>query len=391
MKQFFILVLFFFSGLAIAAEEERQVAGYGQSVKEAITDGLVRAVEQQYGMTIEASTVQKLVAEQTENGVTFSDQAGTESSRKARGNIRSYDLLSKSCDAEGCEVALNVQFTVFKAAGRGTDHLRKIAVMPFSGSNRSFSGKVADNLQEYLTQSRRFAVLDREHSQAYQKEKALWAGDDTPLDEKARIGQVLGLDYMIVGKIVHAGTRRWQETVAMTGESENKAQTSSKVRYQLIEVATRQIKWSGTVSQSLSGNYISLAAKKTAEQISGELLENIYPLRVVGQQDKTVVLNQGGKTLVKGRCFGIYALGEKIFDPYTGNFLGQDEQQVATVKVSSVTAKMSYARLIRGQQSAIENMQIARKTSCPAMKKVKSISTETESRQEIPQAGGIIL
>lgn len=391
MKKILVFLMIVFSSLGMAAEQEQQVTGYGKSVQDAISDGLIRAVEQQFGAKIDATRVQSLVVTQNEEGTQFADTSSSVSSRKINGNISRYDVQSKQCNSDGCEAELLVVFRVFKAAGRGADHLRKLGVVPFPGNqNRRFTEVLNTQLLEQLVQSRRFAILDRQNTQELDKERALWSSEQTPLKEKVKLGQVLGMDYILVGQVRQAGMRRWTETVALTGESEEKAETNSEVSYQLIEVATSQIKWSATVNQNLKGPYITLAARKTADQITEQLLSNIYPMRVVGFDGSRIILNQGGKTVPQGQCYEIYALGEKVVDPYTGDFLGQSETLTATVKITRVLPKMAYATVVRGQQSAIQKMYIARRVLCPESEKGASKPVKSES-QDIPEGGGVFL
>lgn len=158
-------------------------------------------------------------------------------------------------------------------------------------------------------------------------------------------------------------------------------------------MATRQIKWSDTVSVSLNnvGN-LELAATATGKKISSELLDNIYPLRVVGLSNKQVILNQGGKSILNGSYFKIFSLGEVIIDPYTNEPLGQTETKVATVKVTRVEAKMTYGNVVEGEASTIQPGFIARPGGSivrPAKK--QSSSPASSSNVLVPKSGGVIL
>ena len=294
--------------------------------------------------------------------------------------------------AKGCTVNLNVEVHQYKAPGLPSDNRRRIAVLPFTGG-KEFRKMVTRQVQEQLVQSRRFAVLDREHEKEYRAEKSLWQSDDVSVAEKARLGQVLGLDYIVVGSIEKAGVHRWSTTVALTGEKENHVRTSARVRYQVIAVPTRQIKWSDTVSVTLNNvGSLEQASVATGKKISGELLENIYPLRVVASSNGQVILNQGGKTIRDGSYFKIYALGEVIIDPYTNESLGQTETKVATVKVTRVEAKMAYARVVEGDLSTIQPGFIARPGSGITQPvKKQPASPAPKSNVVVPKAGGVIL
>ena len=369
-----------------------QVQGTGLTQESAIEQGLVQAVRQVNGTDINSqqitATGQSRVNGNSETRIEISQ--GT--NLKARGQVAGYRVTNSECSTEGCTVNLNVEVHQYKTPGLPNDSRRRIAVLPFTGG-KEFRKMVTRQVQEQLVQSRRFAVLDREHEKEYRAEKSLWQSDDVSVAEKARLGQVLGLDYIVVGSIEKAGVHRWSTSVALTGEKENHVRTYARVRYQVIAVPTRQVKWSDTVSVTLNNiGSLEQASVATGRKISGELLENIYPLRVVASSHGQVILNQGGKTIRDGSYFKIYALGEVMIDPYTNEPLGQTETRVATVKVTRVEAKIAYARVVEGDLSAIQPGFIARPGSGITQPvKKQSASPAPKNNVVVPKAGGVIL
>ena len=158
----------------------------------------------------------------------------------------------------------------------------------------------------------------------------------------------------------------------MTGETITTYSGSAQLDYKIILAATRQVKWSDSITlnfndsgvRGLLSKYGSSQAGMTAElaeQLVSSALSNIYPMRVVAKNGKTVVLNQGGKTLKVGDKLSVYFLGEEMFDPYTNESLGQLEEKVADVQVVRVNAKTTYAKIIGGEGDLIETGAIVRR------------------------------
>ena len=386
MKQLILLCFIFVNSLSMAAEVTRQVTGYGVTVEDAVSNGLIQAVEQQFGMKLDATMVQNLVVTQDEKGARFTEYSGSKSSRKVQGNISGYDVLSRDCTSDGCEVQLTVQLYDYKTPGMSVDSRRKLAVLPFSGGNHRFGNNLTRELEDLFTQSRRFAVLDRSGNAAYYKEKAVWESDDTPAKEKAKLGQMLGLDYIVVGEVVSASDRR--VTQSLTGETKRQAQ--AVVNYQIILVATRQVKWSDTITVEYDEKSAESFGLQVARRISGDALGNIFPMRVVGMNSGQVLLNQGGKTMKVGSHFNVFALGEVIRDPYTKESLGRSESRVATIRVTNVTAKVSYAELVDGNPGHIKNGFIVRPGNAVAAH-YKGEVMPVIKPVEVPSAGGVIL
>ncbi|WP_298722205.1 CsgG/HfaB family protein [uncultured Oceanisphaera sp.] len=387
-----LLPLCLLAGHARADVTPVQVSGFGVTEQLAVENALVEAVRQVNGVDINSSQqVEQLLHKK--NGETESlTHTQRDGRMAAKGMVDSYQMLSQQCDDAGCRVELHVNVLRYKPAGRSADSRRKLAVLPFKGSHGATFSR---DLQDLYTQSRRFAVLDREQDQAYQRERQLWESDNTALTEKARMGQVLGLDYMVVGKVEKAGTRRWSESVALTGEVNHYARSALKVRYQIIEVPTRQVKWSDTVSLSAKNGNLNGLINQAVTRIFQESMENIYPLRVIGVTGNRVIINQGGKTLKNGSYFTVYSLGEKLVDPYTGEVLGQDEAAIGKIRITTVKPKMAYARLVEGDAGLVEKGQIVRPAKAPVRKPAprKSSASKSPPREstQTAEGGGVIL
>ncbi|GAA3716496.1 hypothetical protein GCM10022421_25370 [Oceanisphaera sediminis] len=387
-----LLPLCLLAGHAWADVTPVQVSGFGVTEQLAVENALVEAVRQVNGVDINSSQqVEQLLHKK--NGETESlTHTQRDGRMAAKGMVDSYQMLSQRCDEAGCRVELHVNVLRYKPAGRSADSRRKLAVLPFKGSHGATFSR---DLQDLYTQSRRFAVLDREQDQAYQKERRLWESDNTALTEKARMGQVLGLDYMVVGKVEKVGTRRWSETVALTGEVNHYASSALRVRYQIIEVPTRQVKWSDTVSLSANNGNLNGLINQAVTRIFQESMENIYPLRVIGVTGNRVIINQGGKTLKNGSYFTVYSLGEKLVDPYTGEVLGQDEEAIGKIRITTVKPKMAYARLVEGDAGLVEKGQIVRPAKAPVRKPAprKSSASKSPPREstQTAEGGGVIL
>ena len=73
----------------------------------------------------------------------------------------------------------------------------------------------------------------------------------------------------------------------------------------------------------------------------------------------------------KGAIYAVYSVGEKIIDPYTGESLGAEESQIATLKITEVKPKYSVGTLEKGNIAEIQKGQICRYISQSASGKAK--------------------
>ena len=98
------------------------------------------------------------------------------------------------------------------------------------------------------------------------------------------------------------------------------------------------------------------------EQIVSEILEVIYPLKVLKAASASqVYLNQGGVRVEEQQRYEIYSKGEELIDPDTGLKIKVDGKMVGVVEITQVTPKYSVGKLIEGEPTEISTGAICRK------------------------------
>ena len=257
-----------------------------------------------------------------------------------------------------------------------------------------------------LTQTNKFAVLDREYIQEFAQEKKILI-DDASLEELAKLGEVLGVDYMLVGTITEAEIERKQEWSSAIGRSVSEYEADFTFEYRLLIGPTRQIKFADVLDISLDkteeikklvkkwepqdldyremmDNFISMAANQVVETI----IDRIYPIRIASiTEDGRVIINQGGSRIAVGQLLDIYSQGKELFDVDTKESLGTTEILVATVRIDKVLPRISYAKFIDGDLAKISQGLICR------TKKVEEVKTMEGRKSKIERApeGGVKL
>jgi hypothetical protein len=192
-----------------------------------------------------------------------------------------------------------------------------------------------------------------------------------------RLGEVLGVDYMLVGTIINAQLKRTAHRIKVINRTDYRDKATFIVDYRIIVMPTRQTKWSDSVILTLESNELHELAQssdsqviqqallqKAAQLIAHKAIANIYPIRIAAiQKNGDLILNQGGVTISEGELFDVFTAGEKVVDPYTGESLGATETWVATAKIERVLAKMSYAKITKGEPVQIQQKDICRRVS----------------------------
>jgi len=401
------------------------VDGFGASQSIAIQNALIEALKQSKGVTIDSKKIfEKKLREKSLSQENFSSHeveinARHQSSVKeaTKGLVQEYKVTNSSrISGNEWQVKLAVKLTRYKTPGISPNSRRKIAVIPFRTTATSyfFEGKsipaqelsrqLAQNLITEITQSRRFSVLDREYIEEYLQEKQLIISPDAPLSEQMKLGEVLGVDYLLLGTLTEASQNVTPYTIQVTGESGYSLSAELNADYRIVVMATRQIKWSDTLNLTLNNNQLENLApslnpsqiqaallKEAAKQITHKTMENIYPLKIVQKLPTgEVILNQGGITVSAGETLDVFSSGDKIIDPYTKESLGSAETWIATLKITRISAKMAYAEVEKGDINIIKIGNICRRKNENSDYTINN-ETGRVTGIEINNSGGVVL
>lgn len=353
-KFFFIVLLipiYVFSKVEVVNVE---VEGLGTSKKAAIDSALVEAVSQVNGAEIASKTKRQLTEVVNNEDVQSSEAFNQEVSTITNGLIKNWKILSESLEGNNHLVKLSVNISKFKKSVQ-TERLR-LAVVPFRAADSvkvnktvsKFERAITAQLENYLTQTRRFALIDRSFLAEQTKELNLIAAGSTTsmsVDEIVKLGNRLGTDYLIVGRIEKANSAISEKKSKVSDTVKKYLTSTARITIRLIDVATTQIKFADTYEKT-SGVSIEKLADKLAIQIGQIVLGSVYPIRIVNASSSQVVLGQGGKTVKSGDFFKVYQLGKKLIDPYTKESLGREEIEVAVIQINNVKSKTSDAKIL---------------------------------------------
>lgn len=362
-----------------------QSTGTGATLNDAINDAITEAIGRVNGKSIDAKkelnsvTVSKV---NTNNRDYFASKKFKKQINTAtKGVVSSYSIIDQSKDDLGSwEVTLSVKVTKYIRAKRG--NRKRIAVMPLRISSREFliEGRpvnktntnriIGQNLTSSLVQSRRFTVLDREYIREALGEHKLIVDGNTPVTEVARLGQDLVADYVLVGTLEDVNFKTSNVKMQSSGRELTSRKGKVEVSYRIIDVDTKQIAFSEfarfritesdirKIDPSIgTENMESMLCMIAAEKIGKKILTAIYPVIVVSINGRNVVLGQGGSGIKRGDRYDVFEYGKKIKDPYTKEFICREEIYTATIEVTRVNPKQSYAKIIKSERDMAQNFK----------------------------------
>ncbi len=343
--------------------------GTGSTKQLAILDGLKNAITQVNGAVVGANSavsISEVSSSQDQNSSYESSQAFQQNILTAtKGVVQGFDVLSVSQNPDLGNlfiIAMKVRIAKYKKS-KQLKRLR-MAVSNFyitkdlskQKSAGKFAVDVQDKLIDLLTQTRKFAMLDRQFLKDQQKELELLNTSDVPTEEMARLGNRAGTDYIVTGVLKDFKKVTSTKKMQSTGKVFKNTKFTAELNYRIIDIATSQVKFSDTtvitITSGSSKKLRNLIANKTAETI----LNAIYPIRVIDVSNKILTLGQGGKSVKKNAKYNLVKLGDRLIDPYTKESLGRKEIVVGTVKITDVQSKMSSAEIIKTKIKKINEL-----------------------------------
>lgn len=374
LKKFKRLTLFLLVSAAFSAEvlaagvitKTVQAIGTGSTRPVAVQAALTEAVSQVSGISLKAQTASVSAAASAatieedskgrseESRSSVSDALASSTETKTKGHVKSFSVVDVTEEPNGLfKAVVDADISVYKDDSQSTR--RRIAVIPFyyRGNTKlveDFDQRLRQSLVDYLTGTRHFAVLDRDFQGDRLGELAGLLNPDVKPEERARIGNSLGSDYVLVGQINNFVLKQNNKQDPYTKEISKVIEGHVSLSWRLIEAATGQIAASGTEDKIVKLKKPEDVYEQGAEDgyaIGAKLSNIIYPIMALAYNNGTLTLSQGGDTVKVGDVYNLVKYGKVLEDPYTGEPLARDEIKVGQVRISDVSPKISHASVIK--------------------------------------------
>lgn len=432
MKKLAVILMVVLSLAAAQAENvvSREVKGRGATRDLAIKNALYEAVSQVQGVIVRTGTSESgayvgnvdVTREEVKKSIEMESVSvramGTVTLTQAEGLIKSYEVLSESQTDDG-NYEVMVKAEVYDYSSPLANTKTPLAVsdveveqtfctfgnmrFPAAQVSRQFS----DTLTNQLNASGKFNMLDRSYAEAFAKERSLWKSGDTDLQEKAKLGNVQGAEYLLAGRIRRVGISLIERVMPATGQVAAEYEGLFVAEFRLFVAATRQIAYIGQYRLELKTEDVKrlipkwetgevdfdelkdLLLERGARLIAEDMLEQMYPVRVAVAESNMLILDQGAGRVQPGDIYTISQAGQEIRDPQTQELLGQTETTLAQIEVQQVLPRFSYAAIVEGRTDAVKVGQICRFVR--PVYKTESEGAEFGRKSQIPQnpSGGV--
>jgi curli biogenesis system outer membrane secretion channel CsgG len=226
---------------------------------------------------------------------------------------------------------------------------------------------------ENPTLAGKFAIVERTSLDLILKEQGLaTAGAVTP-HTAAKVGNLLGVKYIVVGGIDKFAINDTKAGFRGIGGNLQQAQTTINLRFIDTTTGERVLAVSGEAEVRKGGGFFKDASASRDAQwgiaseaiekasrvmfdkfVNGGYLERLasaarpaaLEARVVKIDGQRIWINIGAQAGVKvGDTFNVFHVGDALIDPVTGASLGADEKQTGSAAVSEVQEKYAVVTL----------------------------------------------
>lgn len=260
-----------------------------------------------------------------------------------------------------------------------TDSLKKAVATKGRGKSLSL-GRVAESMGQQMIDrihnTRKFSVVSRSDLNTILKDQDLQRYFTDPTDANiAQAFKIAGCKYALIATVDDFQDLE-EELVAEGGQviaTKRTVRLSAVVKIydtttgMLLESANFQlsnkdgerrqqgIQADGKSSDALFTDMARMMSHKAANRV----LDVVYPAKIIAQTNELVTINRGdGTGIAKGQIWSVFAIGEELIDPDTGESLGSEEVPVGKVEILAVTPKFSRAKVI--EDYGVDKLQVLR-------------------------------
>lgn len=131
-------------------------------------------------------------------------------------------------------------------------------------------------------------------------------------------------------------------------------------------------------------------ARLTGEQVANDIVDRLMPAKILAITDRVATISRGaGAGVSTGQVWQVFALGQALTDPDTGESLGAEEVPVGWMQIQTADARLSRGGLC-GDDFGVATGCIVRKstkTACPTSASPGAVRDASVPSQGTPAAG----
>lgn len=254
------------------------------------------------------------------------------------------------------------------------DDIVRISIARFvSDTNEATDAEaraITDIFTDVMVKTRSIAVIERERFETIAREQRLGMSALTDPSTAARVGKILGCQYVILGSVTHLSEKKKAESFGKLYSKET-VEAEASIYARVVDTTTLEVVYSDTCTERVSDSHESFTIfdgqksirdlsgqKQRAVTLAAQTLSNKIRENIVGEKPHVISLRSGEIRINKGASLGVhqgdmylvYAEGETIYD-IDGSVLDREVLNIALVEITDVQNNYSTGRIPSGKNN----------------------------------------
>ena len=211
---------------------------------------------------------------------------------------------------------------------------------------------MTSELITFLVNTRKFDVMERDRINTIMREHQFDQSGVVSQDSAVNIGRMLGVQLIVLGKIETLKMESKETKIPYSDYAVKRTTGDIIINIRVVDVESGVIVSANKVkvSDQTKGDvatelFYDNLKEKAAQRITSQIINGVFPIRIVGIEGQTVFLNygKGAAQYSVGDELDVYQTGEDMIDPDSGESLGPKEKYLGKIKVKAIERKKSVA------------------------------------------------
>lgn len=233
-----------------------------------------------------------------------------------------------------------------------------------------------DEMEASIQKNRKFNLVSRKKDVLTDvREEQKFAKSELTAGNAAAEGELKNANFLILPTVQDFKFYRSSKPVPNLDNKYTRVDSGMlEVNAQVIDTSTGAIKTTFYMKSSFATKkqvvnskggapnsiYFTKMAKAISAEMTDQLVDAVFPMRVLNVQEQQVWINRGKDGgLTNGMVLKVFRPGIALIDPDTGENLGSAETQVGNIKVTRINPKFTITQIVKGSE-AIEKGDIVR-------------------------------
>jgi hypothetical protein len=235
-----------------------------------------------------------------------------------------------------------------------------------------------DEMEASIQKNRKFSLVSRKASVMKDiREEQQFSNSELSAGNAAVEGQMKNANFLILSTVQDFKFYRSSKPVPNLDNKYMRQDSGMlEVNAQVIDTSTGSIKTTFYLKSSFATSrkvvngkggvpnsiHFTNMAKKVAGQMTDQLVDMVFPMRVLNIQGNKIFINRGKDGgLKKGQKLNVYKPGIALIDPDTGENLGSAETMIGQIRVTRINPKFTITEIVgKGLDEAVDRGDIVR-------------------------------